>query len=369
MCWAKDVFQLCDGPPYARAESSRRRGLNMRRAAVLLAATAVVSLAPLPKVANADEIDGSHHGGGGTVWVANRDKGEVAVFDARSGTLRATISTGSGAHEVAISQRESKAYVTNESENTVSILSTKTLVGRKISLGPRPHHAEVSKDGRAVLVALFDSNRIALIDTDTDDVVQYDTSNDEAARAHSGYLSRDHETIYVPHEIGDQVTGIDVETGAVELSVAGIVQPSEVLPDRSERLLYVSARGEGAIKVIDVASGTIVDEVDVGTQPETMLLTRDRRTLVVTLRGTPATLAFVDTSTMTLVDTVALAGSGTFGDLAAMSRDGRFVYATFDRGQTGIGGVAVVDVKQHAVVDTWDYPGKGRPHGVAYSAR
>jgi hypothetical protein len=51
-----------------------------------------------------------------------------------------------------------------------------------------------------------------------------------------------------------------------------------------------------------------------------------------------------------------------------MSRDGRVVFATFDRGQTGIGGLAVVDVERRAVVDTWDYPGTGRPHGVAYSA-
>jgi hypothetical protein len=32
-----------------------------------------------------------------------------------------------------------------------------------------------------------------------------------------------------------------------------------------------------------------------------------------------------------------------------------------------VGGVAVVDVKLRAVIDTWDYPGVGRPHGVAFS--
>ena len=65
--------------------------------------------------------------------------------------------------------------------------------------------------------------------------------------------------------------------------------------------------------------------------------------------------------------TVAIGGDGTFGDLAAMSRDGRFVFATFDRGAGGTGGVAVVDVRRRTVVRTWDYPGTGRPHGIAYS--
>ena len=99
-----------------------------------------------------------------------------------------------------------------------------------------------------------------------------------------------------------------------------------------------------------------------------MLLTRDRGTLVVTLRGTPAQLAFVDTESMTLSGTVALAGAGTFGDLAAMSKDGRFVYATFDRAAAGTGGVAVVDMSGRSVVDTWAYPGVGRPHGIAWTS-
>ena len=57
------------------------------------------------------------------------------------------------------------------------------------------------------------------------------------------------------------------------------MQPSEVLPDRKERLLYVTARGEGKVKVIDLATHTVVRELAVGTQPETLLLTPDGRTL------------------------------------------------------------------------------------------
>ena len=118
-----------------------------------------------------------------------------------------------------------------------------------------------------------------------------------------------------------------------------------MLPDRHERLLYVSARGEDDIKVIDLRARRIVDEIPVGDQPETMLLTRNQHTLIVSMRGTPARLAFVDTRTRTVTATLDLAGPATFGDLAAISADDRVVYATFDRGQTGTGGVAVVDIR------------------------
>ena len=97
-----------------------------------------------------------------------------------------------------------------------------------------------------------------------------------------------------------------------------------------------------------------------------LLLSRDRGTLIVSLRGNPARLVFVDTRSLE-VESIDLAGSGSFGDLAAMSEDGRFVYATFDRGEQGTGGVAVVDVDERAVIDTWAYPVVGRVHGVAFS--
>jgi DNA-binding beta-propeller fold protein YncE len=296
----------------------------------------------------------------------NRELGEVSVFDARSGVHLATVPTGAGAHEVAISNRVHKAYITNETANTVSIVSTRTLDDAKLSLGPAPHHVEPSRDGRTVLVGLVGTNVVAAVDATTGEVSRrYTSSSNPDARAHGPFLLG--KTIYVAHETGNEVTGIDRDTGDIEFTVGGIIQPTEVLPDRHRRRLYVSARGEGKVKVFDLETHAAIGEVTVGTQPETLLLTRDRKTLIVSLRGTPARLAFVDTRRLVVTATVDLAGAGSFGDLAAMSRNGRYVYATFDRGATGVGGVAVVDVRRRTVIDTWAYPGVGRVHGVAFS--
>jgi DNA-binding beta-propeller fold protein YncE len=335
----------------------------MRRLA-LLAALCAASLGLFAGSA------GAHvRGPAGSVWVVNRDRGEVTIFDAASGAPKATVRTGAGAHDVALSRRTHQAYVTNEFDNTVSVLSTRTFAQRAIPLGPGPHHVEPAGDGRTMLVGLVGSNRIGAIDTATDAVREYVSSANPAARAHAAYRARGGETIYVAHETGNEVTGVDAVTGALRFGVGGIVQPSEVLADRGERRLYVSARGEGTIKMIDLATHTVVGEVAVGTQPETMLLTPDGRTLVVTLRGTPAQIALVDTRCLRLIATVPIGEAGTFGDLAAMSRSGRFVFATFDRGAGGTGGVAVVDLQRRAAVSTWDYPGAGRPHGIAYSPK
>ena len=169
------------------------------------------------------------------------------------------------------------------------------------------------------------------------------------------------------HDTGDELSGIDAETGNIDVSVAPILRAEEAVATRSGNELWVSSRGDGTVKRIDLRTNTITDSVAVGVQPESVLLTPNERTLVVSLRGSPATLAFVDTVDRALIGTVLIAGAGTFGDLAVMTNDGQYVYATFDAGTTGQGGVAVVRVKTREVVDTWAYPGTGRPHGLWYS--
>jgi DNA-binding beta-propeller fold protein YncE len=123
------------------------------------------------------------------------------------------------------------------------------------------------------------------------------------------------------------------------------------------------------VKRIDLDTRTVTGAVAVGVQPESVMLTPNERTLVASLRGSPASLAFVDTTNLTLLGTVQIAGAGTFGDLAVITRNGRHVYATFDAGPTGTGGVAVIDVRKRKVVATWAYPGTGRPHGIWYSTK
>ena len=300
----------------------------------------------------------------GTVWVVNRDRDEVAIFDATSGAVLERRPTGDNPHEVAISSRVDKAYITNETAGTISILSTRTLDSSpEIVLGPRPHHIEASRDGAEIVVGLVGTNAVAVIDGQTDQVsARYTSSTNQAATAHGPYLRGD--TIYVAHESGGEVTAIDTADRR-HRDHRRRDPPAERGAADPHRRLYVSARGEGTIKVIDLRTKDVIS-VPVGTQPETMLLSRDRGTLIVSLRGSPARLAFVDTRSLE-VTPIDLAGSGSSGDLAAMSKDGRFVYATFDRGEQGTGGVAVVDVDARVVIDTWAYPVDGRVHGVAFS--
>ena len=351
----------------------------------LLSATFAVSISAIPTpvadaviASNLASVLAGRHGDDsrkGSVWVVNRDRGELAVFDAETGKVVTTLLVGAGTHDICISERARKAYITAETINAVTTVDTKTLATESIDVNPLPHHIEPSNDGRTVYVSLASHSltvgapQYAAIDTDE----TRSASPPPAPTRRRGLTlptpSLEGETVYVPHDVGDEVSGVDAETGDIEFSIAPILRAEEAIATRFGKKLWVSSRGDGTVKRIDLRTSTITGSVAVGVQPESVMLTPSERTLVVSLRGSPATLAFVDTINLTLIGTVQIGATGTFGDLAVITRDGRHVYATFDAGATGTGGVAVVNVPARKVVATWAYPGAGRPHGIWLSRK
>ena len=377
-----------------------------RRPGTVLAAVALVSsLAVFPgdvttatlatAVANPDDVRGTGNRKG-TVWVVNRDQGSLMVFDADSGAslLPKALAVGRGAHDICISELSGKAYVTAETDHVVAAVDVEAvmavvtdadvdaLVVEKIPVAPMPHHIEPSHDGRLVYVTLASHStapgnpQYAVIDVSDHSVTYATTSANLAARAHAVYPTRDGETVYVAHDVGNEVSAIDSDTGNIVFSTASTLVPPKLIPraeevvaTRSGNQLWVAARGDGSVKRVDLEFPHAIKSIDVAVQPESVMLTPSEHTLVVSSRGTPASLGFVDTVSETLLGTVAIAGPGTFGDLAVITDDGRYVYATYDANIGGTGGVAVVDVRTQAVVKTWEYPGTGRPHGVWYSRK
>jgi DNA-binding beta-propeller fold protein YncE len=328
----------------------------------------------------------------GTLWVVNRDAGQLAVFDAATGDLLTPpVPVGRGAHDICISEQVQKAYIAAETDNMVTVVDMKTLATESIPVGPLPHHLEPGNDGHTIYVSLAShpmpppgvgSPQYAAIDTRDKSVTYMTTSGNPNARSHGVTPTLDGDTLYVAHDTGNEVTGIDLETGNLLFSVPGIVRAEELIPSRSGDVLWVSSRGEGSVKRIDLNSHTITASVPLGVQPESIMLTPNERTLVVGLRGTLATatspaflpsLAFVDTTTVDaaapVVQIVPYAGPGAVGDLAVMTPNGHYIFATYDRGAFGTGGVVVVDVRTREIVNSWEYPGTGRPHGIWYSRK
>ena len=325
---------------------------------------------------------GDEGGAKGSVWVVNRDRGELAIFDSDTGALIETLGVGAGAHDICISERAGKAYITAEAIHTVTTVDTETLAVGSIPVGPLPHHCEPSHDGRHIFVTLAShppaggpapgTPAYATIDTEDNSVTYTTSSANAAARSHAVFPTPDGERVFVAHDTGNEVTGVDVEPPNIFLSISPIVRAEEVVATRFGDQLWVSSRGDGTVKRFDIATQALTASVPVGSllsQPESVMLTPNEGTLVVSMRGSPAALAFVDTVSPGLIGTVQIGPAGSFGDLAVMSGNGHYVFATFDNQAGGTGGVAIVDVRTRTVVRDWAYPGTGRPHGIWHSRK
>ena len=166
----------------------------------------------------------------------------------------------------------------------MTAVDTETLATESIAVSPLPHHLEPSHDGRTIYVSLqshpvagaVGAPQYAAIDTRDHSVTYMPTSHNPAARSHGVTPERD--KLYVAHDTGNELTGIDLETGNIDFSIPNILRAEEVVASRSGDELWVSARGDDSVKRIDLDLDTpaITASVPVGVQPESMMLTPDR---------------------------------------------------------------------------------------------
>jgi YVTN family beta-propeller protein len=76
----------------------------------------------------------------GNVWVTNADAGQVVLLAADSDTTMATIATGAGAHALAFSGDGARAFVSNQEDDSVSVIDVAARrVTKKIAVGPKPN--------------------------------------------------------------------------------------------------------------------------------------------------------------------------------------------------------------------------------------
>jgi DNA-binding beta-propeller fold protein YncE len=337
--------------------------------AMLTLALAAAVLGPLTS------MSGEGNPVNGTVWVANRLTSTIRAFDADTGDVLQTIDMAPNSQPGDLAVAKGKVYVAEEMgpSPAIAIVDARTgaILDRLFTgLGSRPHHVHASAGGNLVAVGLFGTDDVAVIDTHDDTLLgRWDTNPaHETGRIHAGVFSNDESTIYLANEAGGQVIAMDPRTGTVFWRLA-VPAVHELAVTHSQKLLYVTRRGENALAVIRLDPDVAVepdgysDMLLLGA-PDTLRLSANEQLLTVGLRTSPAQLAVVDTRSLAveLVNLSAPAMATTAGHQWT-APGGRYTLATFE----GPGaGVAVIDhADGNQVVATWSYP--GRPHGIDLS--
>ena len=243
----------------------------------------------------------------GTVWAVERfDTGPntLAAFDAATGDVKGVVTIGKRPIGVVAPRHTGKVYTADERSNQLTVVSKRDFsTVTHIPMGALPHHMMATRDGRTIYVGEYGTNKIGVVDTETDTLVaEYEASADPAAHTHAVWISRDGDDLYATNEgattsAAGTLSKLDARTGVKEWEVPIGLRPSEVLV--SGKTAYVTIRNENKVKVLDLRGGlpSLVAEVAIGGMPDTMQLTKDKKTLVVGLRTIPQ-MALMDTRTL-----------------------------------------------------------------------
>ncbi len=300
----------------------------------------------------------------GTLVVTNKTPSTATIIDVASGRTLATLPTGAGPHEIAISSDGRTAVVTDYSGQpgrTLTVMDVPALrVARTIDLGEytRPHGIVMLPGDSLVAVTSEASGHIAVVNVHSGSVRTAVLTR--GLGSHMLGVTADGLRAYTGNMQSNTVSDLDLRTGLLRQSwnVPTTPEAINVTPDGKE--VWVGSNATGKVSVITVATNDVSTAAEGFGWPYRVLFTPDASTVLLPdMRRED--LRFVDRASRRALGRIAFEGGGPQG--IAITPDGRYAFQSLSRQ----GRVAIVDVRARSVVG---YLSAGdTPDGVVYTTR
>ena len=227
-------------------------------------------------------------------FVTNFSENSVSVIDTASGKLIKNVPVGQNPASVAVFPRDHFAFVTNYYGNTVSVIDTRSLkVVGAVPVGVQPDGVAIDPRSELAYVANTGSNTVSVIDIKDKKVVR----NVLVGRSPQKVaIDLDGRHAYVTNFADHTVSVIDLPTtlatdlynAILKLKVNNVIPVGinprglAVTPD-SKHAIVVNV-GEDTMSVIDTANATVISTSYFGYSPDQVAVAPDN-TAYVTSRG------------------------------------------------------------------------------------
>src|SRR5262249_39196614 len=202
---------------------------------------------------------GSAHAGP-KAYVGNFTDSTVSVIATSSGNTVATIPVATGPHGMAISRDGSNGSSSLNVIDAASDRATKT-----VEVGKKPNGITLTSDGKLLLVTVYGEDRIALVDTATNDVV----GTIPVPKPHTVSVEPDGKLAYAtsqePSHFGIAV--IDLASRSVVRTVPLDKTPRDGEFGDAGKRFYFTEAGVAAVQVLDPTSDKIVAQIPTGVSP------------------------------------------------------------------------------------------------------
>jgi YVTN family beta-propeller protein len=256
----------------------------------------------------------------------------------------ATFATAAGAAAPSV---EGTLVVLNKAEATASLID---LASRRVvatlDTGAGPHEAAVSPDGRTVVVANYGTREAPGSSLTVLDVpaarIEKTIDLGQHRRPHGVSWLSDGRRAVVTVEDSKALLVVDMKRGRVESAIRTNQEVSHMVAvsARGDRA-YVANIGSGSVSVVDLARRSLVTSLATGAGAEGIALSSDGRSLFVTNREAD-TVSVVDTDTLKVIATIEVPA---FPIRAALIPGGGILVSCARSGD-----LALVDPASHVVV-------------------
>ena len=212
------------------------------------------------------------------------------------------------------------AYISNNSDNTVSVVNTNdNTVKAVIAVGTAPYGVSVSPDGSMVYVSNKGTNNVSVINTATNKVVAtIAVGNTPAAVC----VTPNGKSVYVSNYIGNTVSVINAANNTITATIPVGTTPNSVCVSPDGTKIYVVNAGDNTMSVINTATNTVSATVTIGNLPNMIAISPDGNTLYVG-NITDHTISVINANTYNTITTIA---EGTIPYGIAVSSDGKKAY-------------------------------------------
>jgi YVTN family beta-propeller protein len=220
--------------------------------------------------------------------------------------------------------------VLNKAEATASLIDLKSQsVVATIKTGNGPHEAAVSKDGKLAIATNYGTqeapgNSLTLIDLTSSSAIKT-IDLGEYNRPHGVQWLPDGKHVAVTAEQNKALLLINIETGKVEKKIDTGQEISHMVrlaPDATRA--YVASIGSGTVTVIDLNKGEAIKVIPTGKGAEGIDITPDGAWIWVTNRAAD-TVSVIDANSLEIAKTL---DSKSFPIRAKVTPDGKKVYVT-----------------------------------------
>jgi DNA-binding beta-propeller fold protein YncE len=298
------------------------------------------------------------------VVVTNKAASTASIIDVASGTTLATLPTGTGPHEVAITADGGLAVVTDYGSRDAHTLTVIDVPGRRVArtvdLGAytRPHGVAFLPGDSLVAVTSEASRHVVIVRVADGSIVKAISTDHDGS--HMLAVTSDGRRIYTGDIRDGTVSELDVTAGRRTRSFAVPPEPEAINVTPDGREVWVGSNSEGLVSVVATATGDVTTAAREFGWPYRILYTPDSRlALLPDLRREE--LRILERSSRRELARLTFPGAGPQG--ITITPDGRWAFQSL----SGQRRVAVINLGTREVVQYLE-TGEG-PDGVGYTTR